>query len=81
MKERLSDEKAIFRDSLFENLKELIDLLPKLNVTNDINIAKICNEMKSLVVSPDAVRNNVTLRNEKAQQVNDLLNKFGAYFK
>lgn len=81
MKDRLSDEKSIFRDSLFENLKELIDLLPKLNVTNDINIAKVCNEMQKLVVAPDAVRNNTTLRNQKATEVNDILNKFGAYFK
>lgn len=80
MKEKFADEKAIFRDSLFGNLQELIELLPKLNVTKDVNIARICNEMSKLVTSPDLVRNNPSIRTEKFNQVNDILNKFGGFF-
>lgn len=80
MKAKLSDKDSIFRDSLFGNLQELIELLPKLNITKDVNIAKICNEMKALVVSPDEVRNNDSVRSKKAKEVNDVLKKFGAFF-
>lgn len=33
--EKLSDPKAIYRDTLIENARELCDVLPRLNVTND----------------------------------------------
>ena len=80
MKETLSDKDKIFRDSLFNNLKDIIALLPKLNVTNDSNINDICNEMQTLLVNPDEVRTNTMLRSKKAQEVNDLLNKFDSFF-
>ena len=80
MKERLSDKDAIFRDSLFENLSDLLSLLPKLNVTNDANIAQVCNDMKALIASPEAVRSDVSLRLQKAKEVDNVLNKFGAFF-
>lgn len=80
MKSRLSDPKAVFRDSLFGNLKELIDLLPNLNVTNDPSISAACDELAKLLADPDAVRNNESLRNEKAEQAADILNKFNSFF-
>lgn len=80
MRDKLSTKDAIFRDSLFDNLTDLIELLPALNVTNDVNIAKICNEMKGLVVSPDSVRTNVALRITKADEVDAVMNKFKGFF-
>lgn len=80
MKDRLGTPDAIFKNSLFDNLASLIDLLPKLNVTNDENISKICTEMSSLLVDPEAVRNNSNLRSEKADQVDLIMNKFGEFF-
>ena len=80
MKERLSDPKAIFRDSLFDNLSELIGLLPKLNVTDDPNITAICTEMRRLCVDPNSVRSNDNLRSQKAQEVEQVLNKFSGFF-
>jgi hypothetical protein len=80
MKEKLKDNEAIFRDSLFGNLEELIELLPRLNVTNDINIAKICVEMKSLLADPELIRTNDSLRSQKAQDVEKVLSKFGSFF-
>lgn len=80
MRERLSDPKAVFRDSLFDNLKDLIHLLPKLNVTDDFSIAAVCDEMSKLLASPDAIRNNSNLRNQKAEEVQDVLNKFNQFF-
>lgn len=79
MKDRLSNADAVFRDTLFENLNDLIELLPKLNVTGDLEIAKVCNELLSLKADPESVRRNPTLRSQKAQQVDAILNKFGNF--
>jgi len=80
MKEKLSNRDEIFRDSLFENLKDIIALMPKLNVTNDTQINEICEEMKSLIADPNNVRNSNSLRNRKAQEVEAILNKFDDFF-
>jgi membrane-bound lytic murein transglycosylase len=80
MKDRLSQPDAKFHDSLFNNLRDIIELLPKLNVTNDAAISDICNEMQTLLVNPDAVRANSNLRADKANEVERLLNKFDSFF-
>lgn len=80
MRDKLADEKGIFRDSLFENLNDLVQLLPCLNVTNDINIAKVCNDLKGLMEDPAAVRNNAGLRATKADEADAILNKFSSFF-
>jgi len=80
MRDKLSDEKSIFRDSLFENLKDLIALLPNLNVTGDVNIARMCNELIHLVADPAAIRSNPALRASKAEEVEQVMNKFKGFF-
>jgi hypothetical protein len=80
IKDRLSDPEAKFKNSLFGNLRDLIDLLPRLNVTGDENIERICTEMSGLLVDPEAVRNDSKLRSEKAQEVTSILNKFDQFF-
>lgn len=79
MAAKLSDAEAIFRDSLFGNLNELVELLPKLNVTKDANVAKAINDMKKLVANPDAVRSDAKLREKKAKEVADVLKKFKGF--
>ena len=80
MREKLNDEKGIFRDSLFENLKDLVALLPALNVTGDADIARVCIEMQGLVEDPNAVRTNKALRAAKAEEVEQVMNKFKGFF-
>lgn len=71
---------GVFRDSLFNNLRDLIDLLPRLNVTDDPNITKICEAMQVLLVDPEKVRTNSNLRAEKANEVDKIMNDFGQFF-
>lgn len=80
MHERLKDTESVFRDTLFTNLKELIDLLPRLNITEDKNITALCAELKSLYTEPDAIRSNDRLRKETAMKVENLLQDMSAYF-
>jgi len=81
MKERLTDKDATFRNSLFENVLSLVDLLPRLNVANDSNIVSICQELKSLYCDPETVRTSKRLRSEKAQEVENMLSKLDAFLK
>jgi hypothetical protein len=80
MQERLSTKDAVFRDSLFQNVLNLIEVLPLLNITNDAGINEMHADLQKLYTAPDNVRKSVTLRDEKAKQVEEMLNKFtGAY--
>lgn len=80
MRSKLVDTEAVFRDSMFENLNELVDLVPRLNVTNDAIIEDLCKSMRGLMADPQAVRTNVKLRLTKAQEVDDMLEKYASMF-
>jgi len=80
MRDKLSTTDAIFRDSLFDNLKDLVYTLPKLNVTHDKTIIEVCNDMKDLLVDPNIARSNNSVRSEKAEKAQVILNKFADYF-
>ncbi len=75
MVDKLSDKDAIFRDSLVDNIKELIDLLPRLNFTQDKGVLDAIENMKELIIDPDLLRSNATIRNKKAKEAKDILDK------
>lgn len=79
MHERLKDADNKFRDTLFTNLADLIDLLPRLNVSNDRMIEALCSDMKGLLVNPDSVRADELLRKRKADEVNAILNNLNGF--
>lgn len=79
MKERLSNVNNSFKNSLFENVLELVELLPRLNVSNNPEIFALCTELKYIYVEPDNVRKDVTLRADKAKEVDLLLSKINSF--
>jgi hypothetical protein len=79
MQERLKDKEASFKNSLFENLKPLIELLPRLNVSNDPQIFALATELNYLYVDPQAVRDSSSLRSDKAKEVENMLNKINSF--
>lgn len=54
MCERLGDPKAIFKDSLIENVEVLVGLLPALNITQDVELTRVTNRMQSELVRSKA---------------------------
>lgn len=78
MTDTLADSKKVFRDSLIENIREMVPDLRKLNITNDSGIAKILNEVEEFATRIDleGLRKSPTYRNdiqvEAAQAVVDL---------
>ena len=72
------NQKQIFRDTLVTNVKEMIDLLDKFNITGDVKMkqAKVKIENALLGVTPDALREDDYLRLDTKAKVDDLLKEF-----
>jgi hypothetical protein len=73
MHTRLSDKDAKFRDSLVENARELVAILPALNITGDPELTKIGIEIEGLLLSPDRLRHDPGKRAETADKAAAIL--------
>jgi hypothetical protein len=57
-----------FRDTVVTNLVKLVDVLPKLNVTNDPELERLAEQVRTLlVVDPKELRKSETVRAETAK--------------
>ena len=79
--DKLSDKDAIFRDSLVENVVELVNLLPKLNVGNDPKLDELAKETKKKLcaLEPDAIRKDAKVRTKAAEDAKAILDKMSGY--
>jgi hypothetical protein len=76
---KLSEKEPKFHDSLVTHIGDLVELLPKLNITGDPDITQAVNSMKSLVVDPRNLRTNEVFRSQKAKQAQAIMDKFDSY--
>lgn len=81
MQTRLSDPDAKFRDSLVGNAIDLISLLPRLNLTNDPELEKFRRmaETDLCKATPDALRENQTVRKNTALKAQEIMGHMAAY--
>jgi hypothetical protein len=81
MVERLSDPKAIFRDSLVSNINDLTALLPRLNVTDDPGLEAMRRAVEARLggYEPEKLRENKYVRQEAAKEAQDILNTMSGY--
>jgi Protein of unknown function (DUF3150) len=75
MVEKLSDKDAKFHNTLVTNIQELIEVLPRLNFTGNNDINDTIESMKTLLIDPDHLRTSFTLRNRKASEAKEILDK------
>lgn len=74
--ERLSDEKAIFKDSLINNAVDLCRVLDGLNITDDPQITHLCAEIKeNLLINPSTLRNRPDIRSVVAGHAASILTR------
>ena len=60
---------GIFRDSLVENIRDLVNLMPALNVTGDVRITKLATDMAALCKhDAEVLRASDTIRADVAAQ-------------
>jgi hypothetical protein len=80
--ERLSDPDNIFRDSLINNLIELTDLLPRLNLADDTALAGLADKVKADLCAhkPEAIRTNEKTRQTVRDNAQAILDSMAGYF-
>lgn len=81
--ERLTNAKGIFRDSLISNVKELCDMLPKLNILNDPALEGMRQEILKGLASekPEELRTNEKQRTAAAKKAQDIVEKMKGLMK
>jgi hypothetical protein len=80
--ERLSDPTAIFRDTLVDNARDLVKVLPQLNITDDPTLTALTDQLRTSLCShsPDVLRQPGVTRAETARAMADIMSKMGAFY-
>src|SRR5439155_265393 len=80
--ERLNDPKAIFRDSLIDNAREICSALERLNVTNDTALETMRQRVLSDLTTfdPDVLRDTPRVRASVASKADDILKTMSGLF-
>lgn len=80
MAEKLADPKAIFRDSMVENAREICAMLPRLNFSDDPNLEAMRQQVEAtLLKHPEALRNDPDLRQDTAAEAKKIMDAMGAF--
>lgn len=80
MAEKLADPKAIFRDTLVENIREQCAMLTRLNFAEDPNLEALRQEVESkLIHHPEALRNDPDLRRDTAAEAKAIMDKMSVF--
>ena len=75
-----------FRDSMIENVRDLVDVVPRLNVFEDAELAGLCREVGDRIarVDPDVLRPSRRFdpraREQVKQDADELAARFAGYF-
>lgn len=79
--EKLSKPDAVFRDSLIDNISEMANILPMLNITEDSQLEKVSSDVKALVskLIPETIRANPSERQDAASKLAALERNLSAY--
>ena len=70
-----------FRDTLISNLRELVENLPLMNITNNPKINELCDDIKGLIKGLDleTLRGDEDVRKDVSKKRDDILAKMGGY--
>lgn len=73
--ERLSVEDAVFKDSLIGNARDLMAVLPGLNITQDPELDILHQDISALLVSPQTLRTDPVTRKATADAADAILSR------
>lgn len=75
--ERMANPKAVFRDSTVNNLAELVEMIPGLNVLDDPEIEQLRLDVKKHLtgIDPKDIRKDDELRGELAGSAKEIMDK------
>jgi len=76
--ERLADPDAVFRDSLIDNLREVLEIAPALNIAGDPAVSRLVTECRDkLLKAPDTLREVAAVRHLTAEHARNISLRFG----
>ena len=69
------NDKKIFRDTLVSNVTDIVDMMRGFNITNDPTMVAAANHLEETmrVVTPEALRENPSLRAETKRSVDEVI--------
>ena len=76
----------VFRDSMIENIRGLVDVVPRLNIFGDDTLARLCEQVKDKIagVEPDSLRPSRAFdpaaRARVKRDADALMEQFAGYF-
>ena len=76
----------VFRNSIIENNRDLVDVVPRLNIFGDDDLARLCEQVKDRIASvePDALRPSKSFdpaaRAQVKRDADEMMEKFAGYF-
>lgn len=81
MADKLTSKDAIFRDSLIDNAREIVALIPTLNVTGAPQMKAAAEAIKVMLagVNPETLRDNVSARKNVAVAAKGFVAQFGRF--
>jgi hypothetical protein len=81
MAQTLQDPNAVFRDSLVANIREVVNVIPELNILNDPKLTEMAAKVRdALVIDPEELRDNAYQRAEcakRADELSEMLSRMG----
>jgi len=86
LKEDEEGKPLVFRNSMIENIRELVDIVPRLNIFGNEDLARLCGEVKDRIASvdPDTLRPSKTydpvVRRQVKRDADLLMEQFAGYF-
>ncbi len=76
----------VFRDTMISNIRDLVDVVPRLNIFGDQRLAGLCEQVKERIagVEPDSLRPSRTFdpaaRDRVKRDADALMEQFAGYF-
>lgn len=80
--DRLAETDTVFRDSLVGNARELVELLPALNITNDPRLDELTDKLATYLAryEPKTLRTNMGARKETYEAAKQVVSDIEAVF-
>lgn len=81
MYNKLSDPEGKFKDTLVDNVRELVRIAPKLNVLDDPKIDNVCRQMENTLCKFDAqdLRKNEAARTKTADEASKIIEHMSTF--
>ena len=76
----------VFRDTMISNIRDLVDVVPRLNIFGDHRLARLCDQVKERIagVEPDSLRPSgafdPVVRDRVKRDADALMEQFAGYF-